>query len=435
MVADTDGIDDDEVIFSCGIGRDGFQIIRLDDANTSALHLLEEGAGFDRAHEYDNLDRLDVGAGGDHVHGDGDAGMITVAKALDEVLGRHPGGAIGDLLGELIALAELLAEDFNDVFRVGVVLGKDKGLRHLGATGKDVGEELVLEGFDDGANLVRSDHVAVELVGIVGEVVVESLPALGPRLPIHQLHAIPRLHRGACLRDGGTDTVHIVVHVDAVGHGLLVVVFHDEVLIEEAEGLLVGRGGEADEVGIEVFQYLRPEVVDGPVAFVGDDDIEGFDRNGRVIVQRFGFLEEPFEAGDGSFFVLIRQLPPFEHGVHALDSADANARGGIQSVARQSLDDELFSELEVVVRRHILLKLFQCLVAEIAAIDQEEHALGPAELDEPVDEVDSREGLTAAGGHLDEGTRTILRQRLFEIVDGDNLCGPEAGCAQGWQRF
>ena len=30
--------------------------------------------------------RLDVGAGGDHVHGDGDAGMVAVAEGLDEVL-------------------------------------------------------------------------------------------------------------------------------------------------------------------------------------------------------------------------------------------------------------------------------------------------------------------------------------------------------------
>ena len=292
-------------------------------------------------------------------------------------LGCHPGGAIGDLLGELVALAELLAEDFDDVLRVGVVLGKDEGLGHFGAAGKDVGEELVPEGFDDGADLVRGDYVAVELVGIVGEVVIESLPPLCPRLPIHQLHAIPGLHRGPCLRDGGADAVHVVVHVDAVGHGLLVVVFHDEVLIEEAEGLLVGRGGEADEVGIEVFQHLRPEVVDGPVAFVGDDDVEGFNRDGWVVVQGIWFLEEPFETGDGGFFVLLRQFPPLEHGIHALDGADADARSGIEGIACQPLDDELFRELEVVVGRDVLLKLFQCLIAEIAAIHEEEDALAP----------------------------------------------------------
>ena len=105
-------------------------------------------------------------------------GMVAVAKALDEVLGIHAGGAVGDLLGEVVALAELLAEDFDDVLGVGVVLGEDEGLGHLGAAGKDLGEELVAEGFDDGADLVRGDDVAVELVGIVGEVVVELLPAL-----------------------------------------------------------------------------------------------------------------------------------------------------------------------------------------------------------------------------------------------------------------
>lgn len=191
-----------------------------------------------------------------------------------------------------------------------IVLGEDEGFGDLGAAGKDVGEELILEGFDDGADLVRGDHVAVELVRIVGEVVVQSFPALGPRLPIHQLHAIPSLDRGACLRDGGADTVHVVVHVDAIGYRLLMVVFHDKVLMEETEGLLVGRGGEADEVRIEVFQHLRPEVVDGPVAFVGDGDVEGFNRNGRIVVNRLRLREEPFEAGDGGLFVLIRQLRP-----------------------------------------------------------------------------------------------------------------------------
>ena len=188
LLADADGIDDDEVVFGRGVGRDGFQIVRLDDADAPALHLLEEGAGFDRAHEDDDLDGLDVGAGGDHVHRDGDAGMVAVAKGLDEVLGIHPGGAIGDLLGEFVALAELLAEDFDDVLRVGVVLREDEGLGHLGAAGKDLGEELLLEGFDDGADLVRGDHVAVELVGIVGEVVAELFPSVGAGFAVPLLH-------------------------------------------------------------------------------------------------------------------------------------------------------------------------------------------------------------------------------------------------------
>ncbi len=49
------------------------------------------------------------------------------------------------------------------------------------------------------------------------------------------------------LADERADAVDIEIHVDAIGDGLLVVVLHDQVLIEEAEGLLGRRGGQADE--------------------------------------------------------------------------------------------------------------------------------------------------------------------------------------------
>ena len=65
-------------------------------------------------------------------------------------------------------------------------------------------------------------------------------------------------------------------------------VLHDEVLVEEAEGLLGRRGGEADERGVEVFQHLTPEVVDGAVALVGDDEVEGLDGDGGVVGDGFG---------------------------------------------------------------------------------------------------------------------------------------------------
>ena len=65
-------------------------------------------------------------------------------------------------------------------------------------------------------------------------------------------------------------------------------VLHDEVLVEEAEGLLGGRGGEADQEGVEVFEHLAPEVVDRAVALVDDDEVEGLDRECRVVVDRDG---------------------------------------------------------------------------------------------------------------------------------------------------
>ena len=86
-----------------------------------------------------------------------------------------------------------------------------------------------------------------------------------------------------CLGDLGADAVDVEVDVDAVGHGLLVGVFHHQVLVEEAEGLLGRRGGQADQEGVEVFEHLPPEVVDRAVALVDDDEVEGLDRDGRVV--------------------------------------------------------------------------------------------------------------------------------------------------------
>ena len=80
-----------------------------------------------------------------------------------------------------------------------------------------------------------------------------------------------------------SNAVDVVADVDAVGDGALVAVFHHEVLVEEADGLLDGRGGEADEEGVEVFEHLAPEIVDGAVALVGDDEVEGLDGNGGVV--------------------------------------------------------------------------------------------------------------------------------------------------------
>ena len=74
--ADADGIDDDEVRFRFRVGRDGLELGVGDDADAAAFHLLEEAAGFHRAHEHHDLERFDVGAGGDHVDGDGDARVM-----------------------------------------------------------------------------------------------------------------------------------------------------------------------------------------------------------------------------------------------------------------------------------------------------------------------------------------------------------------------
>ena len=141
--------------------------------------------------------------------------------------------------------------------------------------------------------------------------------------------------------------------------------------MEEAKGLFAGRGGEADEVGVEVFQHLCPEVVDGAVAFVGDDDVEGFDGDSRIVVDGFGLFVQRFEACGGDFIVFVGEFFAFEHGEHALDGADADPRGGVERVAAEALDDEFFGEFEIVIRGDVLLEFFEGLVAQVAAIYQE----------------------------------------------------------------
>jgi hypothetical protein len=82
---------------------------------------------------------------------------------------------VGDLLAEGVPLAELLADDVDDVVGVGIGLGEDEGLGDLvgaggvGAVGEDLGQ-FIAEGADDGANLGGIDDVAVEFFGGVGPI-------------------------------------------------------------------------------------------------------------------------------------------------------------------------------------------------------------------------------------------------------------------------
>ena len=92
-------------------------------------------------------------------------------------LGLGVPGFVGDLLGEVVAAAEDLADEVDDVLGVGVVLGEDEGLGHERAAGKKLGEERVLEGLEDGADLRLHDDGAVEVLCGVGEVFIEPLPA------------------------------------------------------------------------------------------------------------------------------------------------------------------------------------------------------------------------------------------------------------------
>jgi hypothetical protein len=178
----------------------------------------------------------------------------------------------------------LLPQDAHDGLGVVVVLGEDERLGQLLPLREEVALPALVQGAGDGADLVGRLHAAVQLFGRVLEVVVELPVAPGAGGLVQHLQPVAGFHGATGLGDLGLDAVDVVVDVHAVGHRLRVAVLHHQVLVEEAEGLLVGRGGQADQVGVEVLQHLAPQVVDGAVRFVGDDDVEGLDREGGVVV-------------------------------------------------------------------------------------------------------------------------------------------------------
>src|SRR5215472_19156245 len=117
-----------------------------------------------------------------------------------------------------------------------------------------------------------------------------------------------------------------------------------------------------------------------------------------------------------------------QHGVEALDGGDADAADLVELRRFQVLDVVKLGELAAVVGRDELLEFFQGLVAEIAAVDEEEDAPRAGELDEAVNEIDGGVGLAAASGHLNEGAAFVGGEGFLEIADRFDLRGPEIAC-------
>ncbi len=205
----------------------------------------------------------------------------------------------------------------------------------------------------------------------------------------------------------GADPIDVVIDVDAIGDGAFVAVLLDEVLLEEAEGLHVRSGGKADEIGIKIFEDLAPEVVDGAVAFVGDDEIERLDGQTRIVSDRERIFEEGGDSFAGGFIEFGIDFLAAQHGVETLNSGDSDAADGVELVPAHLLDVVKLGEFAAIIWRDELLELFQSLVAEISAIDQEQNSAGSGVFDEPIDEVDSGEGFATAGRHLDESAEFV----------------------------
>ena len=309
----------------------------------------------------------------------------------------------------LVAQAELVSGDLDDVVGVGVVLGEDQRLgdvlEPLGMVGVavPVGEHHrigVPQGGQDGADLVLGHDLAVEFLGVVVDVVVDQLLPDRSGLPVPERGDQPGVDGAAGLGDLGADAEHVEVDVDPVGHGLFVVVLQDQVLVEEPEGLLARRGGEADEEGVEVLQHLPPHPVDRAVALVDDDHVVGLDRHLRVV----DHLDRPIR-GDLVAGLLVELgvegLVPQDR-VHPLDGGDVDLGDRVELVRGQALHVVQLGELAAVVGGVEALELLERLPAQVGPVDQEQDPARTGVADQPVGDVGGGERLARPGRHLDQ---------------------------------
>jgi hypothetical protein len=63
------------------------RLVAIQAAHAAAFHLLVVALAAHIAHEQQHFQRLHVGAGGDHVHGDGNARVVVVAEAGQDAVG------------------------------------------------------------------------------------------------------------------------------------------------------------------------------------------------------------------------------------------------------------------------------------------------------------------------------------------------------------
>ena len=223
----------------------------------------------------------------------------------------------------------------------------------------------------------RDDDGAIQFRRGVGEVFVQLFPALGAVELVALVHIKTLFNLAALLGDLCFDAINFVADIHAIGDGALVVVFGDEVLVEKADGLLGRRRGEADEEGVEVFEHLPPEIVNGAVTFVGDNEIKRLNGNGGIVGNFLGAAIRSADFVGGHFVGVFGQFLAAQHRVKALDGADGDAADGVERVGGEVLDVVKLGELAPGVGRDELLKLGGGLPSEIRAVHEKKHAPAP----------------------------------------------------------
>jgi hypothetical protein len=245
------------------------------------------------------------------------------------------------------------------------------------------------------------------------KVVIKLFVAKRPGPLVPKGDSEPGVHSISLFRDPGLDPENLVPHVDPIDHGAFVWVFRDKVLVEEAQRMLGRSGGQPDDMRVKVLKHLPPESVNGPMAFVRDDEIEGLDRDIWVVRQGRYF---PFAGGPGfkggSFLRFFFQLPPLEHRIQPLDGRDDHLGILVHAIGVQMLNDVGVGKAVCRSGRMIALVFPQGLVAQVVPIHKEKNASGSRVLDQPVAEGAGGERLARPCRHLDQERGSSLASEL-----------------------
>ncbi len=175
-------------------------------------------------------------------------------------------------------------------------------------------------------------------------------------------------------------------------------IFHDQILVEEADGLFARRRRQTNQMGVKIIQHLSPHRVDGAMALINDNKVEELDgqlARKRDIVRRCGHAPVFPPLHTLNRLHGFVQLFILEHRVQPLDGADVNpvhVLAHFHRIIVQVADVVQFGKFAAIVGRLKLDKLVVGLFTQVVAVNREEFPPGVGMFDEAVDEVDGGEG-------------------------------------------
>ena len=231
------------------------QALFIKRACAAPFHLLKIVAAFDIAHKQQAFERADIGSRSNHIDGNGNARVVAIAEIRQDGFGFFAlfddfavfthnivFGFVSDFFAKFVALPELFPHHFDDVVGVAVVFGKNQGFGHFLTIWEHYGQ-MVAEGTDNSTDLAWIDNISVELLGGIVFIAILLLPAFAACGAFAVFDQLLGFEFAAIKADFGINQIDFIAYVYAIGNGLLVAVFADDVLIEKAKSAVVRCGG------------------------------------------------------------------------------------------------------------------------------------------------------------------------------------------------